>query len=137
MTLVAVLAWTQSAGAQFGAVPPKPVLEPNALRALVHLDGSPGALLQQYVGGGGQWKTVCKGTCDTVLPVGPAYRIDGEGMRTSGDFRLPPSAGSRVTLDVTPASSARFGLGVALVPIGVLTIAAGCFGLLYAGSDAG
>jgi hypothetical protein len=139
---MAALAWTRAAGAQSVAQPPPPALEPDVPGTLVHLDGAPEVLLQQYVGAA-EWKTVCKGPCDTVLPVGPTYRIDGEGMRTSDDFHLRPSAGSRVTLDVTPASSARFGLGVALVPIGVLTIGAGCLGMFaagigssYGGSDA-
>jgi hypothetical protein len=135
MTLIAVLAWTPAASAQSAALPPTPAPEPNAHRALVHLDGAPDALLQQSVGGDGQWKTVCKGPCDTVLPVGPTYRIDGEGIRTSADFHLPPSAGSRVTLDVSPASSARFGWGVALVPIGLLTSAVGCLAMYVAAID--
>ncbi len=137
MTLMAVLALTRAAGAQSVALLPTPALGPNATGALVHLDGAPDALLQQYVGGDSQWRTVCKGPCDAVLPVGPTYRIDGEGIRTSGDFHLPPSAGSHVALDVTPASSQRFGLGAFLVPIGVLSSAVGCLGMLFAGSDAG
>jgi hypothetical protein len=94
---------------------------------LVHVDGAPDAILQEDSSGDGHWTTVCAGACDALLPIGPTYRIDGDGMRRSGSFQLQPPSGNRVTLDVAPGSSARFAWGIALLPIGAATIAGGFF----------
>lgn len=103
---------------------------------LVHIDGAPDAILQQDASGSGQWTTVCAGACDAHLPIGPMYRVDGNGMRRSSQFQLRPSPGNRITLDVSPASSTRFAVGVALVPIGALTMGAGALVVFAAGNGA-
>jgi hypothetical protein len=103
---------------------------------LVHVDGPPEAIVQEDPTGDGHWTTVCAGACDTLLPIGPVYRIDGDGMRRSGQFQLQPPSANRITLDVSPASSTRFAWGIALLPIGAATIAGGVFAVFAAGLGA-
>ena len=105
-------------------------------RVLVHVDGAPDAILQEDSSGDGHWTTVCAGACDALLPIGPRYRVDGDGMRRSGWFQLQPPSGNRVTLDVAPGSSARFAWGIALLPIGAATIAGGFWAVIAAGLGA-
>jgi hypothetical protein len=128
-----VTAASRPTRAQAPAPPATPSHQPDARRILVHIDGAPAAMLQMASNGDDSWTTVCTGSCDALLPVGRAYRIDGDGIRRSGEFQLQPSLGDRLTLDVNPASSARFAWGVALVPIGAATIATGLAANFMAG----
>ena len=135
---MAALVWSRSARARSPNPPTTTPPGQDVSRVLVHVDGVPDALLQQDARGDGQWTTVCRGTCEALVPVGPAYRIDGDGMRTSSAFHLgAPSAGGNVTLGVTPGSSGRFALGVVLASVGAAAVAGGIVAVLVSLSEGG
>ena len=135
--LLAALAWPRLGLAQTPAPPTAPNVTPDVPRVLVHVEGAPDAVVQQDAKGDGQWTTVCTGSCDALVPLGPATRIDGDGLRTSSTFHLDAPAGGRVTLNVAPGSSGRFATGLFLVPIGVLAILGGSYLTLAALASGG
>jgi len=124
---MAALFWARPAGAQSPGTSATPTREQDAPRVLVHVAGASDALLQQDARGDGNWTTVCTGSCDTLLPLGPAYRIDGDGMRTSSAFNLDAAAGGHVTLAVCPGRTGRFALGIVLEPAGFAALVGGLF----------
>ncbi|WP_394822626.1 hypothetical protein [Pendulispora albinea] len=81
----------------------------------VHIEGSEVTLEQLS---GGSWVGVCSTPCDRPLPVGPSYRIVGDGVRNSRAFQLAGQNGDRVVLDVNTASKGGFAGGIVLISVG-------------------
>jgi hypothetical protein len=107
-----------------------------APRVWVHVDGPAAAELQQ-ASGDGHWTTVCTGPCEAPLPLGAEYRVDGQGIQTSNSFRLTGTAEQHVRLTVKPGSSTFHAVGLALVPIGLVTVLLGLLADFRAGFDSG
>jgi hypothetical protein len=76
-------------------------------------------------GGDGDGETVCKAPCDTNVPTNYAYRIVGDGLRRSGDFRLSGHDGDHETITVSEATSAGFTSGIAGAVLGGIGIGIG------------
>jgi hypothetical protein len=70
-------------------------------------------------GGRDQYGTICTGSCDTVVHDWSRFRISGDGVTTSSDFRL--QAGRPVALRAHPGPSVANSLGIALAVLGVFT----------------
>jgi hypothetical protein len=131
-------AWAQRPAPSF--VP----LVPDDSRDLVwaHVAENDAAQLQEYQPDHGVWATICTGPCDAGLVAGAYYRVTGSGIRESASFRLSGASGSHVTIDVKAGSKVFTGVGIALVPIGILAMLSGValvfFGVMAeaGGSDA-
>jgi len=93
----------------------------------VHIEGDDVTLEQMSNGG---WAGVCSTPCDRALPLGPSYRITGDGVRTSRAFLLAGANGDRLVLDVSTASKSDFAGGIVLLSIGSLFTVIGGFTLL-------
>jgi hypothetical protein len=74
---------------------------------------------------GGQYAPVCLAPCRRWLPRSEVYVINGEGVRSTGQFMLPDDR-QQVTLEVHAGSSSQLTWGVVLVCGG---LAAGYLGL--------
>lgn len=68
---------------------------------------------------------ICTSPCDTWVSPG-SYRIASDGMRASDHFELLANA-ERETVVVAPASSAAFGIGIALIVVGGVVAVLGSF----------
>ncbi|CAN5608654.1 hypothetical protein BH09MYX1_BH09MYX1_26930 [soil metagenome] len=106
--------------------PPVAPSSPSSATALVHIDVDSPVILEQMNGqwDGDEWHAVCEAPCDIPLPLGPSYRIAGDGTRKSKPFVLNGQTG-RVTLDVRRASTGAFGGGLALVITGPIVLLVG------------
>ncbi|HEY6463825.1 MAG TPA: hypothetical protein VIY73_26830 [Polyangiaceae bacterium] len=118
----ATLAAPSVASAQTTPPPREPLTAP-AVR--VHVVGSPSAKLEEDVTGTDDWREVCSSPCDTDLPIGPRYRVNGEGRIPSEPFGLAGRPGDRVAVRVAGGSKAWFVAGIVLVPAGTLVALTG------------
>jgi hypothetical protein len=105
---------------------------PTVLTGSVHvrMEGDNDAVLEQDHGGA--WAVVCSATCDRDLPLEPQYRINGNGVRTSGAFKLQGKPGDQITLHLNTASSGGFSGGVTMALLGGLTATVGFWGMYAA-----
>jgi hypothetical protein len=99
------------------------------LSARVHIDGSPGAVLEAY--DAPEWRFACVAPCDARVPLAPAYRISGPDIEPSKAFSLVPEGDAH--LSVNAGSRGLHVLGVLLVPLGASSVALS-LGLLIVGS---
>jgi len=109
------------------AAPPAAPPPPPPVQVLVHIDGPEDARLEQDASDSNEWVTVCSAPCDRPLSTAGSYRFTGSGMKTSTPFPLHGQAGSRVTLQVSPASTGWFITGIVFIPVGGLTALVGFF----------
>ncbi|WP_394837179.1 hypothetical protein LVJ94_09755 [Pendulispora rubella] len=107
------------------ATAPQVTTEPSG-SVTVHIDGGDVAIEQMR----GGWVAVCSTPCDRALPIGPSYRIVGDGVRASRAFMLGGQNGDRVVLDVDTASKGGFAGGIVLISLGSLFFVIGGFTLL-------
>jgi hypothetical protein len=102
----------------------------------VHLEAPDGVLLQQDVTNDDNWRTVCAAPCDKLLPTAFYYRVTGGGIRSSADFVLRGSPGTRERLVVDGASKSALVLGIIGLSAGGLAAYIGLF-VAAAGASAG
>jgi hypothetical protein len=93
----------------------------------VHLEAPDGVLLQQDVTNDDNWRTVCAAPCDKLLPTAFYYRVTGGGIRSSADFVLRGSPGTRERLVVDGASKSALVLGIIGLSAGGLSVYIGLF----------
>jgi hypothetical protein len=117
------------AGVLAAVVPSRADAQPRepAQQVRVHIGGFPDATLEQDAHGDGIWTPVCSRPCNMLLPVGPSYQVNGDGIRSSSPFQLGAPPGGRVTLAVSPAWTGSFVFGIVLIPIGATASIAGAF----------
>ncbi|WP_394847691.1 hypothetical protein LZC95_09535 [Pendulispora brunnea] len=104
---------------------PSVTAEPSG-SVMVHIEGGDVTIEQMR----GSWAAVCSSPCDRALPIGPSYRIVGDGVRASRAFMLGGQNGDRVVLDVDTGSKGGFAGGIVLVSIGSLFFLVGGLTLL-------
>jgi hypothetical protein len=102
--------------------PPPPLEGPLAH---VRLVTPKPVVLYRRPAGTSSWVLVCNTPCTADLPIGDAYRVMGNGVRPSAEFRLGAREGEDVTVSVDPPSSAGAVLGALLAAIGGVTAYAG------------
>jgi len=71
----------------------------------------------------GKWRVVCSSPCGKPLSPKPLYRVSGNGVRVSNEFRLEP--GKTITLDVQPGSKPNRLRGTILVVVGLAGLVPG------------
>jgi hypothetical protein len=102
--------------------------DPSSL-AWVHIEGPRDLRLENYSTAEDEWTTVCFAPCEESLPTFAVYRVSGDHMKSSSDFRLQGAPGEREVITVHDASTARFGAGAVAFGAGGLIA---LFGLDYA-----
>ncbi len=118
--------------------PPPPAAAPGPAeaggRVWVHIDGSEIARIEQDRRASDDadhaWVSVCSAPCDRALPAGYAYRVAGDGLRPSGEFRLTGPEGARETMNVGEATSSGFTLGIVGTALGGVSVGVGLLVLL-------
>ncbi len=110
---------------------PTTVQTAGAGQALVHLDTDKALQIETNVGGR-EWRFACEAPCDVALDLDHAYRIVGDGVRTSPPFRIAAARGGRVVLDVSPGSKAGLLGGIVLASVGLPVTVVGGFVVLLA-----
>jgi hypothetical protein len=122
------------------ASPPKPRLEgpSRTVRSAgwVHIDAPTTTSLEWSNPHGrepGGWVTVCAGPCDRPLPTDGAYRISGEGLKTSDAFALGVDPGESETLHVHGASRAASKAGLLTLIVGPALAIATSFAIVMVG----
>lgn len=111
-------------------VPQQPAASQSLGTATVHIEGAEVAL--EELTERGSWRRVCVTPCDQKLSLDSTYQIVGDGLRTSKGFQLHANNGERITLSISPSSSAAFVGGIVLLGTGLLVSIIG----LYVGAGA-
>ncbi|MDF2691950.1 MAG: uncharacterized protein K0S65_333 [Labilithrix sp.] len=81
---------------------PAPMVGP---RARVHIRASKSVILYRRPAGSSGWVQACTSPCNQELPIGDSYRITGNGVASSSEFRLDANPGGAVDLAVDPPST--------------------------------
>jgi hypothetical protein len=111
--------------------PPPPPPGPEG-SAVVHIEADVPVALDRREGRA--WVFVCNAPCDEELPLSGTYRIQGAGVRNSGQFRLNGRPGDHVVLDVSTASKGGFVGGIVVAGVGVVVLLVGAMVLLTVAS---
>ena len=117
-----------SPGAAAPATPPlaAPMVGP---RARVHITSKKNVILYRRPAGSTAWVQACTSPCNQEMPIGDMYRVTGNGVAASKEFRLEASPGSTVDIAVDPQSTGGMVLGGFLAGGGALV---GYVGMLVA-----
>lgn len=97
-------------GAAAPATPPVPAPMVGP-RARVHITSSKNVILYRRPAGTTAWVQACTSPCNQELPIGDAYRVTGNGVSASKEFRLDASPGSTVDVAIDPPSTGGMVLG--------------------------
>src|SRR5262249_23659527 len=111
-------------GAPATAPLPAPMVGP---RARVHITSREDVVLYRRPAsssGGGQ---ACSSPCNEELPIGDTYRITGNGVAATKEFRLETSPSGTVELTVDPPSSGGKVVGGILTATGAIAAYMGLF----------
>jgi hypothetical protein len=95
--------------------PPPPALGPTAT---VHVTSPVPVVLDRRPRGSDASVPACESPCDAALPIGDTYRVEGAGLRSSGEIQLTASAGSRTELVVVPARKTARAVGMGIAGFG-------------------
>jgi len=122
-------------GAAAPATPPvaAPMVGP---RALVRITSKKNVILYRRPAGSTSWVQACTSPCNQELPIGDMYRVTGNGVAASKEFRLEASPGSTVDIAVDPQSTGGMVLGGFLAGGGALVGYVGMLVALVAATDA-
>jgi hypothetical protein len=73
-------------------------------RARVRIHAKTPVLLYRKPAGTEAWSKACASPCDVELPIGDAYRLTGNGVPQTKEFRLEAPAGGSVEISFAPPS---------------------------------
>lgn len=90
-------------------------------RARVHITGRNKIILYRRPAGSMAWSQACTSPCDAALPIGDTYRLTGNGVPQSKEFRLDAPPGGSVDINVDPPSTPGIVLGGIMAYGGGLT----------------
>ena len=101
------------AGATPYVAPSTPPIEApmQGPRARVHLRAKSRVLLYRKPAGTNAWTQACASPCDVELPIGDSYRLTGNGVPQTREFRLEASPGGAVEIEFDPPSTPGILLG--------------------------
>lgn len=122
---------TNDASAPVTVAPPSDAqaLPPKDETVVVHIDAPRPVELEMANEGDPRhltWTSVCQSPCDKALPIDRAYRIAGDGVRSSRPVSFRgEAAGSHVYLNANVATKGGFVGGIVLTSIGTATIGVG------------
>ncbi len=80
-------------------------------RARVHITSSRNVILYRRPAGSTSWVQACTSPCNEELPIGDAYRVTGNGISASKEFRLDANPGGTVDVAIDPPSTGGMVLG--------------------------
>lgn len=83
----------------------------NGPRARVHIRAKSRVLLYRKPAGTNAWTQACASPCDVELPIGDSYRLTGNGVPQTKEFRLEASPGGAVEIEFDPPSTPGILLG--------------------------
>lgn len=112
---------------------PAPMVGP---RARVHITSSKNVILYRRPAGSSAWVQACASPCNEELPIGDAYRVTGNGVASSKEFRLDASPGGAVDVAIDPPSTGGMVLGGFLAGGGATAAYVGMLAALVGASDA-
>lgn len=87
---------------------PSPMIGP---RARVHLSSPRNTILYRRAAGSAGWMIACTSPCNEELPIGDTYRVTGNGIAQSKEFRLDAPPGGSVDVTIDPPSTGGMVLG--------------------------
>jgi hypothetical protein len=101
---------TSSSPSAAPATPPvaAPMVGP---RARVHISSSKSLILYRRPAGSSSWVQACTSPCNQELPIGDTYRVTGNAVASSKEFRLDAQPGGQVDIAVDPPSTAGMVFG--------------------------
>lgn len=114
--------------------PPPPMVGP---KARVHITASKRVMLYRRPAGSGGWFQACASPCDTDLPTGDTYRINGSGIPSSKEFRLEVGSSGFVDLVIDPPNTGTMILGGIVAGGGGLAFLTGSLMALVGAANAG
>jgi hypothetical protein len=97
------------------SMPPRSVQIKPPDRVTLQFEAPSGVELQSRRDDGDEWTVVCNGACTQKAPHDSEYRVVGDGMYPSRDFKLNAPADSSVALKVSPGWRAAHTWGVVLL----------------------
>ncbi|MBX3262582.1 MAG: hypothetical protein KIS78_02355 [Labilithrix sp.] len=112
---------------------PAPMVGP---RARVHITSSKNVILYRRPASSSGWVQACASPCNEELPIGDTYRLTGNGVSSSKEFRLDASPGGSVDVAVDPPSTGGMVLGGFLAGGGATAAYVGMLAALVGASDA-
>lgn len=74
-------------------------------RARVHIHAKTPVLLYRKPAGTEAWSKACASPCDVELPIGDTYRLTGNGVPQTKEFKLDAPAGGSVEINFDPPST--------------------------------
>ncbi|MGO9834135.1 MAG: hypothetical protein ACLP1X_07975 [Polyangiaceae bacterium] len=137
---IATIPWQQIDHIEHGAArqaPPSANPAPPPSEVWVHFEAPPGVLIQKDTTNDDNWVTVCAAPCDRPLPTGFYYRVTGGGIKTSADFAIHASPGTRETVVVDGASKSSFVIGVVGMIVGGIAAYVGLLVVSFSDVSAG
>jgi hypothetical protein len=122
-----IVPWADVAKIEMGTAPgpapasPAPEAPPmHGPTATVHITSPVPVVLDRRPAGTEASVPACAAPCDAALPVGDTYRVEGAGLRSSGDVTLSARPGARTELVVTPAKKTLRSVGMGIAGLGGL-----------------
>jgi hypothetical protein len=94
-------------------------------RAWIRLEGTSHERLEWDTTGHQDWTTACFAPCERRLPVSVMYRVAGDEMKSSPDFRLSVATMEPDVITVHGASTKWYGVGVVALGTGTLIASLG------------
>ena len=111
---------------------PAPMVGPLAR---VHISSPKSVILYRRPAGSSGWVQACSSPCNQELPIGDTYRITGNGVPATKEFRLETNPGATVDLTVDPASTGGMVGGGFLAGTGATAAYVGLFMALIGASN--
>ncbi|MBX3207474.1 MAG: hypothetical protein KF764_20670 [Labilithrix sp.] len=112
---------------------PAPMVGP---RARVHITSSKNVILYRRPASSSGWVQACTSPCNQELPIGDTYRVTGNGVSSSKEFRLEASPGGSVDVAIDPPSTGGMVLGGFLAGGGATAAYVGMLVALVGASEA-
>lgn len=113
---------------------PPPMVGP---KVRVHITSTNRVILYRKAAGTAGFTQTCDAPCDMDLPVGDTYRIAGNGIAQSKEFRLEAGPSGFVNLVVDPPSKGGMFMGGGLAGLGALTTFVGFVMAVAGAAEAG
>lgn len=102
--------------------------------AIVHIRSPKEVFLYRRPAGSNAWTRACASPCGKPMPIGDTYKVTGNGVAASPEFRLDARPGATVEVEVDPPSNGGMVIG-GMLAYGGASVAG--IGLLVALAGAG
>jgi hypothetical protein len=103
----------------------------------VHVSSPRNVILYRKPAGTSSWSKACDSPCNMELPIGDTYRVAGNHIAQSKEFKLEASAGGTVDVVIDPPSGGGMVLGGVLAGVGGTAAWVGALLTLVGAANAG